>query len=108
MFDENNTILLIMATNMHSTAKILLFSSLPLILAIFIDFYFKSLRMGGDRLDTFCRPKKNTKILELNAKIDGFRRMQLCHQFSWLLPWTQIIMSGHKKSRVIFKNLNNN
>ena len=38
---------------------------------------------------SFCRPKKNSKILKLNAKRNGFyqvRWMQLCRQFSWLLP----------------------
>ena len=43
----NNRTLWIMTTNMNSTAKILYFASLHLILAIFIDIYFQSLRMVG-------------------------------------------------------------
>ena len=43
--DENYRTLWIMTTNMHCTAKILEFATLPLILAIFIDIYFQSLRM---------------------------------------------------------------
>ena len=45
MLDGNNRTLRIMTTNMHSTAKILSFASLPLILAFFIDIYFPSLKM---------------------------------------------------------------
>ena len=45
--DENYRTLWIMTTNMHCTAKILEFATLPLILAIFIDIYFQSLRMVG-------------------------------------------------------------
>ena len=47
VIDANNRTLWIMTTNMHSTAKILEFASLPLILAIFIDIYFQMLRMVG-------------------------------------------------------------
>ena len=36
-----------MTTNNHSTEKILYFASLPIILAIFRDIYFQSLRMVG-------------------------------------------------------------
>ena len=47
VIDENDRTLWIMTTNMHSTAKILKFASVPLILAISIDIYFESLRMVG-------------------------------------------------------------
>ena len=47
VIDENDRTLWIMTTKKHSTAKILKFASLPLILAIFIDIYFQMLRMVG-------------------------------------------------------------
>ena len=46
VIDESDRILWI-TRNMHSTAKILKFASVPLILAISIDIYFESLRMVG-------------------------------------------------------------
>ena len=77
MFDANNRTLWIMATNIHSTARILLFASQPLTSAIFIDIYFQSLRRVEASVwlhveISFCRPKKNMEISKLNAKSAGF------------------------------------
>ena len=53
VIDENNRTFPFKTTNMHSTAKILKFASLPLILVIFIDIYFQSLTGWlGHQLDT--------------------------------------------------------
>ena len=54
--DENYRTLWIMTTKMHSTAKILKFTTLPLISAIFIDIYYQSLRMVGASVGYLLKP----------------------------------------------------
>ena len=70
VIDENDRTIWIMTTNMHSTAKILKFASLPSILAILIAIYFQSLRMVGESVGYMLKsPFVNLKRI-VNIKIN--------------------------------------
>ena len=69
-YDENYRTLWIMTTKMHSTVKILKFANLPLILAIFIDISFQSLRMVGASVEYMLK----SPFVDQNIKIKCKKR----------------------------------
>ena len=94
VINESNRTLWIMTTNMHSTAKILKFASMPSMLnwPELPAIYFQSLRMVGESVGYMLKsPFVNLKRIvniKINCKKDasyGVCWMHVCCQFSWLM-----------------------